>query len=208
MSVPQPGEGPHVLPPLPFALDALAPHISADTLALHHGKHHAGYFTKLNAAITERDEYAGLSLAEVVVHAARRTEPAVFDNAAQAWNHTFYWNSLSPRGGGEPTGALADRIRADFGDFAGLRQALAGAANGQFGSGWAWLVIEDGRLRVEKTSNAGTPITGRARPLLTIDVWEHAYYLDYRNRRDTYVDAVLDHLLHWDFARDNLPGAR
>jgi Fe-Mn family superoxide dismutase len=201
-------DGPHRLPPLPFAADALEPYISANTLSFHHGKHHAAYFAKLNGAIASRPEYSGLSLVEVVLAAARRNDAAVFDNAAQAWNHTFYWNSLSPRGGGAPTGRLADRVRADFGDFTALRRQLADAANGQFGSGWAWLVVEDGRLRVEKTPNAATPITGRARPLVTIDVWEHAYYLDYQNRRDAYVDAVLDHLIHWEFAQDNLPQSR
>lgn len=208
MSISSQTTGPHALPPLPYALDALAPHISADTLALHHGKHHAGYFQKLNEAIASRSEYDERSLVEVVQTAATRHDRSVFNNAAQAWNHTFYWHSLSPEGGGEPSGVLADRIRADFGDFAALRTALAEAANGQFGSGWAWLVVEDGHLRVEKTANAETPITGRARPLLTIDVWEHAYYVDYQNRRDEYVDAVLDHLIHWDFALDNLPKAR
>jgi Fe-Mn family superoxide dismutase len=195
-----------VLPPLPYATDALEPHISQKTLSFHHGKHHAGYFAKLNALIAGHEEYEDLSLSEMVVAAARRFDSPVFDNAAQAWNHTFYWNSLSPRGGGEPKGRLADRIRADWGDFAALRQQLVEAANGQFGSGWAWLVVEDGHLRVVKTHDAGTPITGRARPLLTIDVWEHAYYLDYQNQRDAYVDAVVDHLLDWEFASQNLPG--
>lgn len=201
--------GPHVLPALPYATDGLAPHIGRATLELHYGKHHAGYFKKLNAAVENRAEYDGLSLVEVVVAAAKAADQPVFDNAAQAWNHTFYWHSLTPSGGGgEPNGALADRIRADFGDFSALRQELAEAAKGQFGSGWAWLVVEDGRLRVEKTGNAATPITGRAQPLLTIDVWEHAYYLDYQNRREEYVDVILDHLIDWNFARDNLAKAR
>jgi Fe-Mn family superoxide dismutase len=202
---PTPGQGgTFTLPPLPYANEALEPYISAKTLSFHYGKHHAGYFEKLNNALTGNKNYASTSLADVIATAFKASDTLVFNNAAQAWNHTFYWHSMRPGGGGEPSGKLADRVKSDFGNFANLRRQLAEAANGQFGSGWAWLVNEDGKLRVTKTPNADTPITGRGRPLLTIDVWEHAYYLDYQNRRVDYVTAVLDHLINWDFAAENL----
>ncbi len=188
------------LPALPWANDALAPHISEETIGYHYGKHHAGYVTKLNAAI-EGGDLASKSLEEII-QAGGKT----FNNAAQVWNHTFYWNSLSPTGGGEPTGAIAEAINASFGGYQAFRKEFANAAATQFGSGWAWLVAEGGKLQIVKTANAETPLTSSATPLLTIDVWEHAYYVDYRNARPKYIDTYLDHLINWDFANANLAG--
>ena len=202
---PAPTSTPFQLPALPWTPAALEPHISARTLSFHYDKHHATYVERLNGLVANNAAYEGRALPEVIRAAAEKRDAAVFNNAAQTWNHSFYWQSLRPGGGGEPTGTLADRIRKDFGSFAVLRQQLADAASTQFGSGWAWLVAESGVLRVVKTGNAETPVTTNARALLTIDVWEHAYYLDYQNRRGDYVTTVLDHLLHWEFAADNLP---
>ena len=187
------------LPPLPWAEDALAPHISAETLQYHYGKHHAAYVTKLNAAI-EGTPDASKSLEEIV----KSSSGGVFNNAAQVWNHTFYWNSMKPGGGGQPSGAVADAIQEAFGGYDAFRKAFADAAATQFGSGWAWLVKDGGKLAIQKTANAETPLTGSATPLLTIDVWEHAYYIDYRNARPKYIDTFLDHLVNWDFANQNL----
>lgn len=200
-----PATTPFQLPPLPWQPAALEPHISARTLSFHYDKHHATYVERLNGLVTKNAAYEDRTLPEVIRLAAMNHDTPVFNNAAQTWNHTFYWQSLQPGGGGEPTGALADRVRKDFGSFATLRQQLTDAANNQFGSGWAWLVADDGVLRVLRTGDAETPVTTKARALLTIDVWEHAYYLDYQNRRTDYVTAVLDHLLNWEFAADNLP---
>jgi Fe-Mn family superoxide dismutase len=193
------------LTPLPYGDGDLAPHISTETISYHHGKHHRTYVDNTNKAIAGTD-LVDASLEHVVRTAAGRPDQkALFNNSAQAWNHAFYWKSLRPNGGGQPSGKLLDRIRTDFGDFARLKDELAKAAVSQFGSGWAWLVLEGGRLRVEQTSNADTPLTVPGQtPLLTIDVWEHAYYLDYRNRRPDYVTAVLDKLVNWEFAAENL----
>jgi Fe-Mn family superoxide dismutase len=190
------------LPELPYARNALEPHISAETLEFHHGKHHNAYVTNLNKLIAGKPE-EGKSLEDIVGSASG----PVFNNAAQVWNHTFYWNSLKPGGGGEPGGALADAIRRDFGSFQAFRAALADAAATQFGSGWAWLVAEGGRLKVVKTPNADLPLRHGQTALLTIDVWEHAYYIDYRNARPKYVETVIDHLLNWDFAAQNFQKA-
>ena len=187
------------LPALPYAKDALAPHISEETLEYHYGKHHAGYVKKLNAAI-EGTDLAGKSLEEIVKSASGGT----FNNAAQVWNHTFYWNSMKPGGGGEPTGAIADAINGSFGDYATFVEKFSNAAATQFGSGWAWLVKSGDGLELVKTGNAETPLTSDATPLLTIDVWEHAYYVDYRNARGTYIETYLKHLVNWDFANANL----
>jgi Fe-Mn family superoxide dismutase len=195
------------LPALPYAQDALEPHISGNTLSFHHGKHHAGYVTKLNAAI-EGTDLANKSLEEIVK--ATATDPAkagVFNNAAQVWNHSFYWNCMKPGGGGTPTGALADKINADFGSFDKFKEALSNAAATQFGSGWAWLVLDNGTLKVVKTLNAENPITNGQTPLLTIDVWEHAYYLDYQNLRPKYIETFLSSLVNWDFVAKNLAAA-
>jgi Fe-Mn family superoxide dismutase len=193
-----------VLPELPYEENALEPVISARTLSFHHGKHHAGYVTKLNQVV-EGSIYAGRPLDEVVKKSAE--DPAakmVFNNAAQAWNHDFYWRSMRPRGGGTPGGALRDAIGRDFGGVSGFRTAFAKAAAGEFGSGWAWLVAgADGTLTIAATDDADTPIVRGERPLLTIDVWEHAYYLDYQNRRPDYIAAWLDNLINWEFAEVN-----
>ncbi|MBL8859215.1 MAG: superoxide dismutase [Planctomycetes bacterium] len=197
-------DGPFTLPPLPYAEDALAPHISAQTMGIHYGKHHKGYVDKLNKSV-EGQKYADLTLDELIVVTVKDPEQtAMFNSAAQAWNHTFYWQSMKPKGGGEPTGKLADKLKSDLGGLAGFKKAFAEAALGQFGSGWAWLVVKDGKLAIQKTSNADTPIAHGVKPLLVIDVWEHAYYLDYQNKRADYTTAYLEHLVNWDFAAANL----
>jgi len=194
----------HILPPLPYAEDALDPVISADTLRLHYGKHHKGYVDTLNKLIAG-SELAGLSLEQLISETAGKADKAtIFNNAAQTWNHTFYWRSLRAKGGGEPPPALKEKIEATFGTVEACKKELATAATTQFGSGWAWLVLEGDKLKVVKTGNAETPLTRGAKPLLVIDVWEHAYYLDYQNRRADYVNAVLDKLVNWSFAADNL----
>jgi Fe-Mn family superoxide dismutase len=192
------------LPPLPYSEDALAPHISAQTMSFHYGKHHRAYVDKLNE-LTDGTDLAGKSLEEVIQAAAADAgKKSLFNSAGQTWNHTFYWKSLKPGGGGKPGGKLLEAVKRDFGSVEKLLEALADAANSQFGSGWAWLVSSAGKLEVVKTANAETPLTTAKKPLLTIDVWEHAYYLDYQNQRKKYVQAVLDHLLDWDFAASNL----
>ena len=195
---------PHVLPPLPYADNALEPVISAHTLSFHYGKHHKAYVDNLNKLIAGTP-LADLSLEKVIAETAGKAEKAgIFNNAAQIWNHTFYWKSLSPKGGGEPPSALKQKIEAAFGDVANCKKELATAATTQFGSGWAWLVLDGDKLKVVKTANADLPSTSGLKPLLTIDVWEHAYYLDFQNRRPDYVNAVLDKLINWGFAADNL----
>lgn len=193
-------------PKLPYEMSALEPHVSARTLEFHHGKHHKAYVDKLNAAIkgTKLEEQA----LESIIEAASETgQQGIFNNAAQAWNHTFLWHSMSPAGGGDPAGALADAIKRDFGSIEKFRDAFKQAALGQFGSGWTWLVAKDGRLEIESTGNADTPLTGPGTPLLTLDVWEHAYYLDFQNQRDRYIDAFLSNLVNWDFASRNFDAA-
>ncbi len=187
------------LPELPYSKDALAPHISAETLEYHYGKHHNAYVTKLNAAI-EGTPNAEKSLEEII----KSSEGGLFNNAAQVWNHTFYWNSLSPNGGGEPTGELAESINASFGSFEKFKEEFTSAAATQFGSGWAWLVKDtSGKLSIMKTGNAETPVTADGvTALLTCDVWEHAYYIDYRNARPKYIEAFWN-LVNWDFAEAN-----
>ncbi len=192
------------LPPLPFPQDGLEPYISAKTLSFHYGKHHAGYVRKLNNQI-KGTQRAALSLEEIIGQTAGKQDMAsIFNNAAQIWNHSFYWMSMKPGGGGEPKEKTTERIKADFGDLKKFKQEFTSAAATQFGSGWAWLVEKDGKLEVLKTSNADTPIAHGLKPLLTIDVWEHAYYLDYQNRRKDYIQAFLDHLINWDFVEKNL----
>lgn len=186
------------LPPLPYAMDALAPHISKETLEYHYGKHHKTYVDNLNK-LTEGTPMASLDLETVV----KESDGGVFNNAAQVWNHTFYWNCLSPNGGGEPTGELLNAINSAFGSFAEFREAFSKAAITTFGSGWAWLVkTPDGKLTIETTSNAGTPLTGANTPLMTVDVWEHAYYIDYRNARPEYLNHFWE-LVNWDFVNKN-----
>ncbi|NND45536.1 MAG: superoxide dismutase [Xanthomonadales bacterium] len=184
----------HTLPELPYAPDALQPVLSEETLQYHYGKHHQGYVNKLNAAI-EGTEWEDLPLETLI----QRAEGSLFNNAAQTWNHTFYWNGLSPDGGGRPEGKLADALGSAFGDFDGFRDAFKKAAAGNFGSGWTWLVRKiDGRLDIVNTSDAGNPMTAGDQPLFTVDVWEHAYYIDYRNGRADYLDALWD-IVNWDF---------
>jgi Fe-Mn family superoxide dismutase len=196
-------ESPYILPPLPYSENALEPAIKAETVRFHYGKHHKGYVDNLNKLIAGT-EYAGLSLEKIIAGTAGRPEStAIFNNAAQTWNHTFYWKSMTPKGGGEPPAALKQRIEASFGSVDVCKKELASAAVSQFGSGWVWLVLEGSRLKVVKTSNADVPLTTGMKPLLTIDVWEHAYYLDYQNRRADYVNAVLDKLINWEFALQN-----
>ena len=193
-----------VLPPLPFAENALEPVITAKTLSFHYGKHHKAYVDNLNKLITGT-EYSDLSLEEIIKGTAGQPEKAaIFNNAAQVWNHTFYWNSLSTNGGGESPAALKQKIDTSFDSVDAFKKELAAAAVSQFGSGWAWLVLETDKLKVIKTSNAETPLTTGQKPLLTIEVWEHAYYLDYQNRRPDYVNTVLDKLINWEFALQNL----
>jgi Fe-Mn family superoxide dismutase len=189
---------PFELPQLPYALDALAPHISKETLEYHYGKHHQAYVNKLNL-LAKDTPFENLALEEVIV----KSSGGIFNNAAQIWNHTFYWHCLKPQGGGEPTGDLADAIKEAFGSFAVFKEKFSAAAVNQFGSGWAWLSKnQDGSLEIHSTSNAGTPITEDKTALLTCDVWEHAYYIDTRNDRPKYVDHFWQ-LVNWDFVAKN-----
>ena len=189
------------LPNLPYPKDALAPHISAETLEYHHGKHHAAYVTNLNKLIDGKPE-AGKSLEEIIMGSEVGT--GVFNNAAQVWNHTFYWSSMKPKGGGQPTGDLLAAITRDFGSFDKFKEEFSNAGATQFGSGWAWLVLQNGKLAVTKTPNADLPMKHGQKALLTMDVWEHAYYIDYRNARPKYIETFLTSLANWDFAAENL----
>ena len=189
----------HTLPPLPYAMDALAPHISKETLEFHYGKHHQAYVTNLNNLIPGT-EFENLSLEEIV----KKSSGDVFNNAAQVWNHTFYWNGMKPQGGGAPSGKLGDAIKAKWGSFDAFKEAFTKSAVGNFGSGWTWLVKKpDGSLDIVNTSNAATPLTTADVPLLTCDVWEHAYYIDTRNARPKYLENFWA-LVNWDFAAKNL----
>lgn len=197
------------LPALPYADDALAPHISAETISFHYGKHHQAYVDNLNKMIngTPLDE---VSLEEIIHSSAGDPAKAgIFNNAAQIWNHTFYWKSMNRNGGGAPTGAVANAINDAFGSYEAFKEAFAGAGATQFGSGWAWLVAtQNGKVEVRKTPNAETPLTETGvTPLITMDVWEHAYYLDYQNKRPVYISTFLDNLVNWDFANANLASA-
>ncbi|MEY2807426.1 MAG: superoxide dismutase [Planctomycetia bacterium] len=196
--------GPFQLPPLPWKDDALAPHISAETISFHHGKHHKAYLDNLNNLVKDKP-YATMTLEAVVVASSKNpAEAGIFNNAAQVWNHTFYWHSMKPGGGGAPTGKIAEKIAADFGSYENFKAQFAEAAKTQFGSGWAWLVLDGGKLAIVKTPNAATPLSEGKKCLLTCDVWEHAYYVDYRNRRPDYVATFLEKLVNWDFANANL----
>ena len=187
------------LPPLPYDKSALAPYVSARTLELHYEKHHRGYLTKLEKAI-RGTPVAEKSLVDII----RESDGAVFNNAAQVWNHTFYWDSMKPRGGGKPSSEFLRVIERDLGSFPEFTQQFSEAAMGEFGSGWAWLVLSNsGKLRVIASHDAENPLQTNAVPLLTIDVWEHAYYVDYQNERDRYISGYLDHLVNWDFAEKN-----
>lgn len=196
------------LPPLPYARNALAPYISERTLDFHHGKHHQAYYDNLGRLLDGKPE-ADATLEEIIRATAGDPERAgVFNNAAQTWNHSFYWQSMKPNGGGEPSGELAAAMARDFGGYQAFREAFAKAGATQFGSGWAWLVARNGKLEISKTANAETPLAeAGATPLLTMDVWEHAYYLDFQNRRPDYIAVFLDHLVNWDFAARNFAQA-
>jgi len=192
------------LPPLPYADNALEPVISANTISFHYGKHHKTYVDNLNNLVKGTD-FESASLEKIITETAGKADKApLFNNAAQIWNHTFYWHSLKGNGGGKPTGKLATMIDAAFGSYDNFRKELSATTVSQFGSGWGWLVVDGGALKVVKTANAEVPFTRGQKPLLTIDVWEHAYYLDHQNKRAAYVDAVIDKLLNWDFAAQNL----
>ncbi|MEO7743096.1 MAG: superoxide dismutase [Usitatibacter sp.] len=199
--------GPFTLPPLPWAENALEPVISARTIGLHYGKHHKAYVTKLNELVAGT-RFADMPLEKVVAETAGRQEHRkIFNNAAQAWNHTFFWSCLGPGAGGAPKGELAQRMDAELGGHAKFAESFGQAAIDCFGSGWAWLVDRGGKLEILATSNADTPIAKGATPLLAIDVWEHAYYVDYENRRPEFVKAVIDKLLNWEFAQAQLDAA-
>ena len=189
----------HTLPPLPYAMDALAPHISRETFEYHYGKHHQTYVTNLNNLI-KGGEFENAGLEDIV----RKASGGLFNNAAQVWNHTFFWNSMKPNGGGAPSGALIEAINKKWGSFDEFKKAFQASAVGNFGSGWTWLVKKpDGSVDIANTGNAGTPLTGADKALLTIDVWEHAYYIDYRNLRQKFVETFIDKLVNWGFAASN-----
>lgn len=193
-----------ILPELPYAKGALAPHISEKTLDFHHGKHHNAYVANLIKLI-EGTELSGETLENIIKRTAGdAAKSGVFNNAAQVWNHTFYWQSMKPNGGGPPTGNIIEKINADLGGYQKFVEQFKNAGLTQFGSGWAWLVLNDGMLEVIKTANADTPIVHGLKPLLTVDVWEHAYYLDYQNRRGDYLDAFIGKLINWEFANSLL----
>jgi Fe-Mn family superoxide dismutase len=196
------------LPPLPYDKSALEPHVSAKTLEFHHGKHHQAYVTNLNNLVKDTP-LASQSLEAIIKATAKdESKAGVFNNAAQVWNHTFFWNSMTPKGGGKPSGDLAGRIDQAFGGLDKFKEQFKTAAVGQFGSGWAWLVSDGGQLKITKTPNAVNPMSQGQTALLTCDVWEHAYYLDYQNRRPDFVQAFLDNLVNWDFVAKNLAGAK
>jgi Fe-Mn family superoxide dismutase len=194
------------LPALPWSPDALAPHISAEIIGYHYGKHHQTYVNNLNGLV-EGTEFAGKSLEEIMMATAGDASKAgMFNNAAQIWNHTFFWNSIKPGGGGEPVGELKAKIEASFGSFEAFKDEFAKKSATLFGSGWTWLVANGDKLEIVQTPNAGNPMTDGRKPLITLDVWEHAYYLDYQNRRPDFIKTFLDHLVNWEFAAANLAG--
>lgn len=196
------------LPPLPYPADALEPHMSAQTFSFHHGKHHKAYVDNLNKLIAGTD-LEDKPLEDIIRLTAN--DPArvgVFNNGAQVWNHTFYWHCMKPGGGGQPTGELASLMDQAFGGYQGFVEQFKTTSVGRFGSGWGWLVLENGELKVVSTQNADNPLTKNQVPLLTVDVWEHAYYLDYQNRRPDFVQAFLDHMVNWDFVAENLRQGR
>jgi Fe-Mn family superoxide dismutase len=191
----------HTLPPLPFPIDSLAPHYSRETLEYHHGKHHNAYVVNLNN-LQKGTEYEALTLEEIIKKAPN--PGPIYNNAAQIWNHTFFWNCMKPQGGGEPSGKLADAINAKWGSYAAFKEAFVKSAVGNFGSGWTWLVKKaDGSVDIVNTGAAGTPLTSADKALLTVDVWEHAYYIDYRNLRPKFVETFLSNLVNWQFAESN-----
>ncbi len=193
-----------ILPELPFQKDALEPHMSANSLDFHHGKHHNAYVVKANELIEEKPELKNLSLEEIVIEAEKQNMEALFNNIGQHFNHSFFWNSLSPNGGGRPNGEILGKINEDFGSFENFREEFINTGIGQFGSGWVWLVENGKKLEIVKTANAKTPITDGKKPIIVCDVWEHAYYLDFQNRRPDFLASFLDNLVNWEFAKQNL----
>ena len=194
-----------ILPDLPYPKDALAPVISMETLEFHYGKHHSAYVNNLNNLITATDQEQK-SLEEIILDTAGDSSAkGIFNNAAQVWNHSFYWQCMKPGGGGKPSGKVADLINKDFGNYENFVNELKTAGVKQFGSGWAWLIIENGTLKITSTGNADSPIAAKKKPILTVDVWEHAYYIDYQNRRPDYLSAFIEKLVNWDFVNSNLP---
>jgi superoxide dismutase, Fe-Mn family len=195
---------PFILPALPYDVSALEPHISAQSFSFHHAKHHNAYVINLNNLIKDTD-LSNKSLEEIIMLSANDTTKAgIFNNAAQIWNHSFYWHSMKANGGGEPTGKIADKIKEDFGSYEKFKDEFKNAGITQFGSGWAWLVLDNDKLKIIKTLNAELPMTKGQKAILTCDVWEHAYYIDYQNRRPDYLETFLNHLVNWDFANSNL----
>lgn len=200
------GNQPFRLPSLPYDLDALEPHLSEETLRIHYGKHHRGYVATTNRLVADT-RLVKKTLIEIIRQTYQPKayrQSRIFNNTAQVYNHTIYWNSMTPEGGGEPDGLMRDWIDKSFGNYAAFRKVFSDKARNQFASGWTWLVLQDGKLQVLNTANAGTPIVQGMEPVLVLDVWEHAYYLDYKNRRDQYIDVFFDHLINWDFAAHNL----
>ncbi|MFY9590050.1 superoxide dismutase [Rickettsia endosymbiont of Halotydeus destructor] len=195
---------PFVLPNLPYAKDSFKPHFTAETFDYHHGKHHQTYVTNLNNLLKDNIELQKMDLEELIVHSSGNSNYAVFNNAAQIWNHSFFWHSIKPNGGGNPSGKISELINKDFGSFENFCEQFKTAAIGQFGSGWAWLVQHDNKLQIIKTANAETPIVNGMKPLIACDVWEHAYYIDYRNKRPDYVDIFIKYMINWEFAEHNL----
>lgn len=196
---------PFILPELPYGKDDFKPHFSSETFDYHHGKHHQTYVTNLNKLLETNKELATKNLEEIIkLSFGNSILTGIFNNAAQIWNHTFFWHSIKPSGGGVPSGKILDLINKDFGNFESFAAEFKQAAITQFGSGWAWLVFHDGKLQIIKTSNAETPIAKGIKPLLACDVWEHAYYIDYRNNRANYLDIYINHMINWEFAENNL----
>ncbi len=198
---------PFELPELPFGKEEFNPHFSAETFDYHHGKHHNAYVTNLNKMLESNQEMMDEDL-EKIIHMSKNSNAAIFNNAAQIWNHSFFWHSIKPNGGGKPEGDMLDQIEKDFGSYENFETEFKQAAMTQFGSGWAWLVYHDNKLQIVKTANADTPITDKMHPILNCDVWEHAYYIDYRNKRPDYVSAFIDHMINWDFAEMHLNRAK
>lgn len=198
---------PFTLPDLPFNKNDFTPYFTPDTFDYHHGKHHQGYVTNLNKLLENNTELQNNDL-EQLITSYNNTHPGVFNNAAQIWNHTFFWHSIKPNGGGNPTGNISKQINKDFGSFASFTAEFKQAAITQFGSGWAWLVFHNNKLQIIKTANAETPIIKGLHPILACDVWEHAYYIDYRNRRPDYVDTYIKHMINWNFAENNLKSCK
>lgn len=192
---------PFLLPELPYSKDSLLPYLSEENFDYHHGKHHNAYVVNLNKLLEGNDSLQAKSLEEIIeISSKDNSLNSIFNNAAQVWNHTFYWNSMKPKGGGQPQGTLAKQIEKDFGSYDKFAEEFKQAGGAQFGSGWVWLVLESDKLKVVKTANASTPITSGQHPIVTCDVWEHAYYIDFRNKRPDYLAVFLEHLVNWDFA--------